>query len=37
MDGRVFPRARGIERQLKKAGRRRMRRRQTAQPRPSLA
>jgi hypothetical protein len=37
MDGRVFPRARGIERQLKKVARRRMRPRQTSQARPSLA
>ncbi len=37
MDGRLFRRARGIERQLKKVAWRRQRQGRTAQPRPSLA
>jgi len=37
MDGRLFRRARGIERQLKKVAWRRRRQGRTAQPTPSLA
>jgi hypothetical protein len=37
MDGRLFPRARAIERQLRKVARRRKRVRRTLRPNPSLA